>query len=254
MQHREHDLTRHRPGLAPRRGSALTAASTRAGRRRSPPVVDPAVLAALESDAWVAYSRRDWLASLARGSRSAAACPACPGRRPSAARGASSVRPAVGARSRERADRAQRTMERFYRTIRGRLGESWDPATAARSNCTGGASTARTSTCSATGATRPSPTRWPACTPISTGSRNVGPTAAEYRADAMRESDQWIREGRRADSPRLEAERVALAHSYDALLQDDRAFRTTGSRQKLNRILTNGKSAITLVQRLLRSI
>jgi hypothetical protein len=43
-------------------------------------------------------------------------------------------------------------------------------------------------------------------------------TAAVYRVRAMDLSDQWVREGRRADSPLLPLERAALIRAYAVLL------------------------------------
>ena len=43
-------------------------------------------------------------------------------------------------------------------------------------------------------------------------------TAAVHRVRAMDLSDQWVREGRRTDSPLLPLERAALIRAYAALL------------------------------------
>ena len=170
---------------------------------------DPAVLAQLECDAWVAYYRRDWLAFARSGITLS--------RRVFGLSWPATVRCSwlvlratqLWAPSRDhRADRAQRTMERFYRTIRRRLGESWDPATAA---------TARTALVAHPPREPASARPWAdqALADALAGlyahiygvPQSAVLRAAEYRADAMRQSDQWIREGRRPDSPRLEAER-----------------------------------------------
>jgi hypothetical protein len=181
---------------------------------------DPTAVAQLECDAWVAYYRRDWLAFV----RSAVTL----SRRVLGLSWPATVycswlvlrATQMWAPSRDnRAERAQRTMERFYRMVRRRYGESWDPATAAALEL-----------------------RWWRIHRENQHSAGDGRDqalagalarlyshiygvpyeavlgAAEHRADAMRQSDQWIREGRRLDSPRIEEERAELTRSYEELL------------------------------------
>ena len=152
-----------------------------------------------------------------------------------------------------RADRAQRTMERFYRTIRRRLGESSDPATAATLELRWWRIHRENQQLLGHG-------RDQALADALAGlyahiygvPQSAVLRAAEYRADAMRQSDQWIREGRRPDSPRLEAERVALDALVRRVAAGDRALGhrqiSTEPQQILDRRCASGYARTAFVE------
>ena len=115
-------------------------------------------------------------------------------------------------------DGARRCMERFYRLVAARHGETFDVAQAARLEVEWWRSTATSS--AARSATR---RRWPTPSPRSTrtSTRCRRPTcagAAQQRALAMRHSDRWVQEGCDRESPLVGEEREALVRSYAALL------------------------------------
>jgi hypothetical protein len=118
---------------------------------------------------------------------------------------------------------ARLAMERFYRLVKRRHGEHFDPARAAELEVEWwrihrehqhreGAGTAD----SADGPLVEALAALYAYV-YGVGVEAVRP-AAEQRALAMRYSDEWVREGCRLDSPLLAEERAALVRSYAGLL------------------------------------
>jgi hypothetical protein len=115
-------------------------------------------------------------------------------------------------------DGARRTMERFYRLVKRRYEEPFDPATAARLEVEWW----RVHRARQHGDTNDETGLIDALTtlyayvyraPEATVRR-----AAEQRALAMRHCDQWVRDGRQPDSPAIDQIRAALVRSYAALL------------------------------------
>lgn len=114
-------------------------------------------------------------------------------------------------------DGARRTMERFYRLVAGRHGESFDPARAAtlevewwrvhRENQHGGRGEGELIDALAA--------LYAYVYGVPDGSVRV---AAEQRALAMRYSDRWVELGCDPEDRLIEEERAALVRSYAALL------------------------------------
>ena len=181
---------------------------------------DPRVAGALESAAWVAYYRRDWLGfvrSSLRVSRqifglSWKATVQCswlvlranqlwapfPDNDP---------------------ERSRRTMERFYRIVQRLYAEPFDPATAAELEV-------QWWRVHRDGQRAPGASDGPALADAlarlyahvyGVPEESVR-LAAEQRALAMRHSDEWVREGCQLDSTLIDHERDALVRSYAALL------------------------------------
>jgi hypothetical protein len=174
----------------------------------------------LECAAWVAYYRREWIPFL----RSAVALTrhtfGLPW--PSTARGAWLVlranqlwapfpdNDAAGAR---------RAMERFYRVVKRRHGESFDPAKAAelevewwrvhRKHQHDGSGADEQPLVDSLAAL------YSYVYDVPEADVRV---AAEQRALAMHYSDQWVREGCDVASPLIDEERAALVRSYAGLL------------------------------------
>jgi hypothetical protein len=180
---------------------------------------DPRRVGSLECDAWVAYYRREWLTFLRAAiglTRHTFGLPW-----PQTLWGAWLVLRAnqlwapfpdndpAGAR---------KTMERFYRMVARRYGESFDPARAAELEVEwwrvhrhhqhhhGSEGTALVDALAALYS-------YVYSVPV----EDVR-VAAQQRAAAMDDSDRWVREGRDPGSPLIEQERAALVRSYAGLL------------------------------------
>ena len=181
---------------------------------------DPRRVGRLECTAWVTYYRREWWAFLRAAvglTRHTFALPW-----PATLRGAWLVLRANqlwAPYPDNDPDGARRCMERFYRLVAARHGETFDVVA-------GGAAGGRVvagpprPAAAARPATRP---RWPTPSPRSTrtSTRCPSPTsglAARERALAMRHSDRWVQEGCDLASPLVREEREALVRSYAALL------------------------------------
>jgi hypothetical protein len=116
-------------------------------------------------------------------------------------------------------DGARRAMERFYRMIVRRYGESLDPATAARLEVEWWRVHREHQHAAAGADEGPLIDALGALYAYVYG---VPVTAvrgsAEQRALAMRHSDQWVRDGCDPESPLVDEERAALVRSYAGLL------------------------------------
>jgi hypothetical protein len=188
-----------------------------AGAHRS---FDPHTVGALETTAWVSYYRRKWFRFL----RAAVLLT----RHtfglswPSTLRGAWLVlranqlwAPPVH----NDPDGARRAMEGFYRLVKDRHGESYDPARAAtlevewwrihREHQRNGSELDERSLIAALAALYSYAYSVP---------EDAVRVAAEQRALAMRYSDRWVSEGCELSSPLVPRERAALVRSYAALL------------------------------------
>src|SRR5450631_4711549 len=188
-----------------RRCEAQRARRTR--RRRVMPhrAFDPRRVGRLESAAWVAYYRRKWLPFM--GSAIALTRHTFGLPWPSTIRGAWLVLRAnqLWAPFPDNdPDGARRTMQRFYRLVKRRYHEPFDPATAARLEVEWwrvhrahqhGDADDDMGLIAALAALY----AYVYDAPDATVRR-----AAEQRALAMRHSDQWVRDGRQSDSPAID--------------------------------------------------
>lgn len=172
----------------------------------------------LECDAWAAYYRREWLRVLRSAvglTRHTFGLPW-----PTTIYGACLVLRAnqLWAPFPDNdPEGARRAMERFYRLVARRYGETYDPARAAALEVEW----------------------WRVHREHQHGEGDEGPlidalavlyayvygvpeadvrVAAQQRALAMRHSDRWVAEGRARDSPLVAEERAALVRSYAGLL------------------------------------
>jgi hypothetical protein len=187
--------------------------------RRPPALGDPERIARAETEAWVGYYRREWRRAL-RGALVMVR----------EAFGTTPLQTALGGWYLLRAtqawapypdndpDTARALMERFYRTVAAARGWSVDPREAARLEVAwwavhrelqhdspgqdDEALVAALAELYAYVHSRPARVMVP---------------AARYRADAMRLSDAWVRDGCRPDDPRLRAEEARLVLSYACL-------------------------------------
>ncbi len=182
---------------------------------------DPRLVGRLECAAWVAYYRREWLAFL----RSAIALTrhtfGLPW--PETVRGAWLVLRAnqLWAPFPDNdPDGARRAMERFYRLVVRRHGESFDPAIAASLEVRWWrVHREHQHTRAADDDERPLVEALAALYSYVYGvSEGEVRVAAEQRALAMRHSDQWVRDGCNLRSALVDLERAALVRSYAALL------------------------------------
>lgn len=181
---------------------------------------DPRLVGTLECVAWVTYYRREWarfLWSAVRLTRHTFGLP-----RLATLYGAWLVLRAnqLWAPFPDNdPDGARRAMERFYRLVKRRHLESFDPATAAwlevewwrvhRVRQHAGAAEDESTLIAALASLY-------AYVYGVAEAEVVG--AARERALAMRLSDQWVQEGRDLDSPLIVEERAALVRSYAGLL------------------------------------
>ena len=181
---------------------------------------DPRVVGRLECDAWVAYYRREWLSFL----RSAVALT----RRAFGLSWTSTLRGAwLVLRANQLwapfpdndAEGARRAMERFYRLVKRRHDERFDPVIAAQLEV-GWWRVHREHQHAEDG--RDDRGLVDALAALYAYVYGVAPgsvmVAAEQRALAMDYSDRWVRDGRDLDSPLIDLERAALVRSYAGLL------------------------------------
>lgn len=183
---------------------------------------DPRVVGRLECAAWVAYYRREWFAFVRSAVRLTHHTFGLSW--PATVRGAWLVLRAnqlwapfpdndPGA--------AQRAMERFYRLVRRRHDEPFDPATAARLEVEWWHvhREHQHADADADGDERPLNDALAALYAYVYGVPQTDVrVAAEQRALAMRYSDQWVRNGCDLASPLIDQERAALVRSYAGLL------------------------------------
>ena len=182
---------------------------------------DPVALGELETEAWVHYYRREWIAF----ARSAVTL----SRRVFALSWPATIQCSwLVLRATQLwapypdndAAGAQRAMERFYRVIREQSGDAFEPTRAAalevewwhihrvnQHDVTGGDDRALTDALCRLYAH------------IYGVAQAELQSAAQQRAHAMRHSDQWVEQGCRLDSPLIARERSELINSYTALLQ-----------------------------------
>jgi hypothetical protein len=182
---------------------------------------DPRLVGGLETRAWVTYYRREWVPFL----RSAVALThhtfGLPW--PSTLQGAWLVLRANqlwAPYPDNDPDGCRRTMRRFYELVRSYHGETFDPTTAARLEVEWWR-VHREHQHHEDGSSDDS-ALVDALADLyayvySVEVAAVRP-AGEQRAEAMRYSDQWVREGCHMESPLIEQERAALVRSYAALL------------------------------------
>ena len=190
------------------------------GRRGSPHVFDPVVVARYEADAWVAYYRHEWVRLLAASLGLVAAAFGM-GRRRTVAGGWHVFR--ANQRWSPYPDNdpagARRSMERFYALVATAAGVPLDPARAARLEVewwrlhrerqhdgpADGQELER------------------ALAHLYAYAYDAPPDAmlraARWRVRAMDLSDRWVAAGRCRDDPLLEREYCALVRSHTALLE-----------------------------------
>jgi hypothetical protein len=181
---------------------------------------DPTRVGRLETDAWVAYYRRRWPTflraafGLTRESFGLSV--------PDTVRGGWWVLRANQLWApfpNNDPDGARRYMERFYRMIVTRQGESFDPAEAARREVEWWRAHRELQHDRAEGDDRPLVDALAQLYSYvySVPSDSVEVAATE-RARAMLHSDRWVAEGCDPSSPLIKQERAALVRSYGALL------------------------------------
>ena len=182
---------------------------------------DPRLVGSLETTAWVTYYRHEWVPFLRAAvalTRHAFGLPW-----PEALRGAWLVLRANqlwAALPHNDPDGARAAMQRFYALVKGRHGETFDPVTAARLEVEWWRVHREHQH-----ARNGEPDERPLIEALTTlyayvyGAEEaaVRPAAA-FRAEAMRYSDRWVREGCSMASYLIERERAALIRSYAALL------------------------------------
>jgi hypothetical protein len=114
---------------------------------------------------------------------------------------------------------AQRAMERFYRLVKRRHDEPFDPATAARLEVAWWRVHRDHQHADGNCDERPLIDALAALYAYVYGAPESDVrVAAQQRALAMRHSDQWVRDGCQIPSPLIEQERAALVRSYSGLL------------------------------------
>jgi hypothetical protein len=181
---------------------------------------DPRQVGALETAAWVAYYRREWLPFLRSAVTLTRHTFGLPW--PSTLRGAWLVMRAnqlwapypdndpAGAR---------RTMERFYRLVAAHHGESFDPRRASELEVEWWRIHREHQREDTGGSEAPLVAALAALYAYVYGVPEADVmVAAEQRALAMRYSDQWVEEGCNLASPLIPQERAALVRSYAGLL------------------------------------
>jgi hypothetical protein len=192
---------------------------------------DPRAVGRLETDAWVAYYRREWLAFLRAGVRLTHDTFGLPW--PATMRGAWLVLRAnqQWAPFPDNDPAAcRRTMGRFYRLVKERYGEAYDPVTAAALEVEWwrvhrehqhDESVPRPGpdTDELREDERPLANALAALyTHVYGVSDEHVRVAAEQRAVAMRHSDRWVRDGCALGDPLVDRVRAALTRSYAGLL------------------------------------
>jgi hypothetical protein len=194
-------------------------------RRPSPAVkahraFDPRRVGELETEAWVAYYRREWLALLRSAITLTRHTFGLPW--PATLRGAWLVLRAnqlwAPYPNNDR-EGARRTMERFYRLLARRHRESFDPVRASQLEVEWWRVHREHQRENPEGDEGPLVAALAALYAYVYGVPEPEVTvAAEQRALAMRYSDQWVEEGCDLASPLIAQERAALVRSYSALL------------------------------------
>ncbi len=199
----------------------------RSRRRRYPrPAVkphrsfDPRQVGALETDAWIAYYRREWLLLLRSAvglTRHTFGLPW-----PTTLWGAWLVLRANqlwAPYPNNDPEGARRTMERFYRLVARHHGETFDPRRASELEVEWWRVHREHQREDAGGSEHELVAALAALYSYVYGVPAAEVTvAAEQRALAMRYSDQWVEEGCALASPLLPEERAALVRSYAGLL------------------------------------
>jgi len=201
----------------------------RARRRRSRPpqpavkahrAFDPRRVGSLETDAWVAYYRREWVTFL----RSAVALTRHTFGLPwphtiYAAWLVLRANQLWAPYPDNDREGARRTMERFYRLVAERHGDAFDPRRASELEVEWWRVHREHQREDAGGGEGPLIAALAALYSYVYGvtAAEVA-VAAEQRALAMRYSDQWVRDGCDLASPLIAQERVALVRSYAGLL------------------------------------
>lgn len=205
---RLHRLRPRRRGRSPRRAPSP---------HRS---FDPRRVGALECEAWITYYRREWLPFLRAAvllTRHTFGLPW-----PATIAGAWLVLRAnqLWAPFPENDPAgARRAMERFYRLVARRHGETFDPARAARLEVEWWRAHRERQHGPESSDEQPLIDALARLySYVYDVPEEVVRPAAEQRAMAMRFSDQWVSEGRRLESPLVGQERAALVRSYAALL------------------------------------
>jgi hypothetical protein len=181
---------------------------------------DPRQVGGLESAAWIAYYRREWLAFL----RSAVSLTrhtfGLPW--PSTIYGAWLVLRANqlwAPYPDNDPDGARRAMERFYRLVAQRYAEPFDTRRAAELEVEWWRVHRHHQREDTEGEEAPLVAALASLYAYVYGVSEADvQVAAEQRALAMRYSDQWVREGCKLASPLIELERAALVRSYAGLL------------------------------------
>jgi hypothetical protein len=182
---------------------------------------DPRLVGSLETTAWVTYYRREWVPFLRAAVTLTHHAFGLPW--PDTLRGAWLVLRANqlwAALPDNDPDGARAAMRRFYALVKDRHGETFDTVTAARLEVEwwrvhrahqqdGGGLADEEPLIDALSALY--------AYVYGTEEAAVRPAGA-FRAEAMRYSDQWVREGCSLASPLIERERAALIRSYAALL------------------------------------
>jgi hypothetical protein len=181
---------------------------------------DPTRVGRLETDAWVAYYQRRWAAflraafGLTRENFGLSV--------PATLRGGWWVLRANqlwAPYPDNDSDGARRYMERFYRMVAGREGESFDPTEAARREVEWWRAHRELQHDRGEGDDRP---LVDALAQLYSYVYSVPPGSVEVaaieRARAMLQSDRWVAEGCDPSSTLIEDERAALVRSYESLL------------------------------------
>jgi hypothetical protein len=181
---------------------------------------DPQKVGSLECSAWVAYYRRDWLAFL----RLAVSLSHDTARLswPATVRGAWLALRATRLWApvpNNDPDGARRAMEGFYRLVKRRHNEAFDPATAARLEIEWWRVHRE---CQYAEGDPDERSLVEALVSLYTCLFGTSPQSvravAEERAVAMRYSDRWVSDGCFLESPLIDQQRDALIRSYTGLL------------------------------------
>jgi hypothetical protein len=181
---------------------------------------DPRLVGELECDAWVTYYRREWLKFLRAAVRLTRHTFGLPW--PQTLRGAWLVLRAnqLWAPFPDNdPDGARRAMERFYRLVKERHGETFNPAEAARLEVEWWRVHREHQHSDRGDDDRPLVDALAALYAYVYGVPGASVRfAAEQRALAMDYSDRWVEEGRNPASQLVTEERAALVRSYAGLL------------------------------------
>jgi hypothetical protein len=182
---------------------------------------DPRLVGSLETTTWVTYYRREWISFLSAAVRVTRHGFGLPWLQTLQAAWLVLRANQLWAPFPENdAEGARRAMQRFYELVKRRHGETFDPVTASRLEVewwrvhrehqhNGHAADGDGPLVDALAALY--------AYVFGVEEDRVRP-AGEQRAEAMRYSDRWVREGCSLASPLIELERAALIRSYAALL------------------------------------